>query len=148
MKCKSPQVGCIREEVEEESTSILLVGDLQITAQGFGSCMGGEAYFSIDPKEVHKSDLQSPFETHNEDENKATPLGCEAEILLEEKDTIVSVQEDGNVKNMDNNSSNFCSSHVHLQPSNPCKYKKSSLASEDCKRKTTCEGDKVIPPYW
>ena len=28
MKCKSPQVGCIREEVEEESTSSFLVGDL------------------------------------------------------------------------------------------------------------------------
>ena len=83
--------------------------------------MGGEAYFGLDPKEVHKSYLQSPFETHNEDENKATPLGCEAEILLEEKATIVSVQEDGNVKNMDNKSYNFCSSPVHLQTSDPCK---------------------------
>ena len=42
VKCKSPQGGCIREEVEEECTSTFLVGDLWITAQGFGSCMGGE----------------------------------------------------------------------------------------------------------
>ena len=147
MKCKSPQVGCIREEVEEESTSSFLVGDPQITAQGFGSCMGGEASFGLDPKEVHKSDLQSPFETHNEDENKATLLGCEAEILLEEQATIVSVQEDGNVKNMDNNSYNFCRSHVHLQPSDLGKYKNSSLAFEDYKRKTTCEGDKFTPSF-
>ena len=147
VKCKSPQGGFIREEVEEECTSSFLVGDLQIIAQGFGSCMGSEASFGLDPKDVHKSDLQSPFETHNEDENKATLLGCEAEILLEEQATIVSVQEDGNVKNMDNNSSNFCSIHVHLQPSDPCKYKKSSLAFEDYKRKTTCEGDKFTPSF-
>ena len=48
---------------------------------------------------------------------------------------------------MDNNSSNFCSSHVHLQPSDPCKYKRSSLASEDYKRKATCEGDKFTPSF-
>ena len=47
---KSPQGGCIREEVEEECTSSFLVGDLRITAQGFGSCMGGEIYFGSDPK--------------------------------------------------------------------------------------------------
>ena len=44
VKCKSPQCGCIREEVEEECTSSFLVGYLRITAQGFGSCMGGETY--------------------------------------------------------------------------------------------------------
>ena len=48
---------------------------------------------------------------------------------------------------MDNNSSNFCRSHLHLQPSDPCKYKNSSLASEDCKRKTTCEGDKFTHSF-
>ena len=62
MKCKSPQGGFIREEVEEERTSSFLVGDLQIIAQGFGSCMGGETYFGSYPKVVHKSDLQSPPE--------------------------------------------------------------------------------------
>ena len=108
--------------------------------------MGDDTYLSY-PKEVHKSDLQSPSEPHNEDENKATLLGCEAKILVEEQATIVSIQEDGNVKNMDNNSSNFCRSHLHLQPSDPCKYKKSSLASEDYKRKTTCEGDKFTPSF-
>ena len=53
--------------------------------------MGGETYFGSDPKEVHKSNLPSPSKPHNEDENKATPLGCEAEILVEEQATIVSV---------------------------------------------------------
>ena len=95
----------------------------------------------------HKSYLQSPSKPHNEDENKATPLGCEAEILEEEQATIVSVQEDGNVKNIDNKSSDFCSSHVHLQPFYPCKNKNSSLAFEDCKRKPNCEGDKFSPIF-
>ena len=89
----------------------------------------------------------SPLEPHNEDENKATPLGCEAKILVEEQSTIVSVQEDGNAKNMDNKSSDFYSIHVHLQPYDPCKYKKSSLASKDCKRKANCEGDKFTPSF-
>ena len=119
----------LQEENEHECTSSFLVGDLRITAQIFGSCMVDETYFQSDPKYVHKSDLQSPSEPHNEDEHKATSLGREAEILVEEKATIVSVQEDGNVKNMDNKSYDFCIRHVHLQPSHPCKYKNSSLAS-------------------
>ena len=88
---KSTQGGCIREEVENECNSSFLLGDIRITAQGSSSCMGGETYFISYPKEVHKSDLQSPFEPHNEDENKATPLGCEEEILVKEKATIVSI---------------------------------------------------------
>ena len=40
--------------------------------------MGCETYFVSYPKEVYKSNLQSPSKPHNEDENKATPLGCEA----------------------------------------------------------------------
>ena len=67
VKCKSPQGGCIREEVEEECTSSFLVGDLRITAQGFGSCMGGEISFRSDPKEKHNSYLQSPLEPHKEE---------------------------------------------------------------------------------
>ena len=74
-------------------------------------------------------------------------LGVKQIFLVEEQATIVSVQEDGNAKNMDNKSSDFWSSHVQLQPSDPCKYKKSSLASEDCKRNTTCEGDKFTPSF-
>ena len=50
VKYKSTQGGCIREEVEEECNSSFLVGDLRITAQGFGSCMGGESYFGSYPK--------------------------------------------------------------------------------------------------
>ena len=67
VKYKLAQGGCIKEEVEEECNSSFLVGDLPITAQGSGSCMGGETYFGSDPKEVHKSDLESPSEPHNED---------------------------------------------------------------------------------
>ena len=55
--CKSTQGGCIREEVEEECTSSSLVGDLGITAQCFGSYMGGEASSISDLEEVHKSYL-------------------------------------------------------------------------------------------
>ena len=66
---------------------------------------------------------------------------------MEEQATIVSVQEDGNVKNMDNNSSNFCSSHVHLQPSNPWEDGKISLAYEDWKMKDNCEGDEFSPIF-
>ena len=58
VKCKSPQGGCIGEEGEDECTSRFFVGDLHITTQYVGSCMGGEIYFGSDPKEVQKSDLQ------------------------------------------------------------------------------------------
>ena len=61
---------------------------------------------------------------------------------MEEQATIVSVQKDGNVKNMDNKSSDFCSSPIHLQPSDTYKDKNSFFAFEDCKRKANCEGDK------
>ena len=134
MKCKSPQGGCIGEGVEDEGTSSFWVGDLQITAQGFGSCMGGETYFGSDIKEVHKSYLQPPTKPQNE-ENKATPLKCEPRNLVEEQDTKVSAHKDGKMKNMDGKISDFCSSHVHLQPYDPWEDKNSSLASEDCKMK-------------
>ena len=125
----------------------LLGGLFRITAQGFGSCMGSETSLRSDPKEVHKSDLQSPSKPHNEDESKTTLLGCQAKKLVEEQATIVSVQEDGNVKNMDNTSFDFCSIHVHLKPSYPYKYKKSSIPSEDCKMKANCEVDKFTPIF-
>ena len=107
VKCKLPQGGCIREEVEEECTSSFLVGDLQITAQGFGSCMGGETYFGSDPKEIYISYLQSPSEPQNEEENKATPLRCEPKYLVEEQATKVYVQEEDEVKNMHDEVSDF-----------------------------------------
>ena len=66
---------------------------------------------------------------------------------MEEKATLVSLREDGKVKNMDNKSSYFFSIHVHFKPYDPWKYKKSSLASEDCKRKSNCEGDKFTPSF-
>ena len=130
------------EEREDECTSNFFVGDIWITAKNFGSCEDGETYFISYTKEYYKSDLQSPLEPHNEEENKATPLGCEPKNLVEEQATLVSLREDGKVKNMDNKSFDFCRSHVHLQPSDPWKDKNSSLASEDCKRKANCEGNK------
>ena len=69
------------------------MGDLQITAKDVGSGKGGETYFGSDLVEVHKLDLQSPLDPHNEKEDKATPLGCEPENLVEEKATIGSLQE-------------------------------------------------------
>ena len=72
MKCKSSEGGCIGEGGEDEGTSVFWVGDLHIIAQSVGSCKGGETYFGSDPKELHKSYLQSPPKPHNEQENKAT----------------------------------------------------------------------------
>ena len=82
-----------------------------------------------------------------EEEDKATPLGCEEENLVEEKATLVSLWEDGKVENMDNESSDFWRIHVHLKLSDPWKYKKYSLAFEDCKRKANCEGGKFAPSF-
>ena len=67
--------------------------------------------------------------------------------MVEEQATIVSIQEDGNVNNMDNKSSDFCRRTICLQPSNPCKDKKNSLSFKDCKRKANCEGDKFSPIF-
>ena len=66
MKCKSPQGGCIRRKVEVECTSILLVGNMQITDRDMGSCMFGETPFGTDPKGDYKLELQSPLEPHKE----------------------------------------------------------------------------------
>ena len=145
MKCKSAQGGCIGEEVEDEGTSIFSVGDLQITTQGFESCLGGETYFESDPKEVQKSYLQSHLEPRSEEENKATPLKCEPGNLVEEQATKVSAHKDGKMKNMDGKISDFCNIHVHMQPSDPWEDNSSSLASEDYKMKDNCERDKFTP---
>ena len=51
------------------------------------------------------------------------------------------------MNSMDNKSDEFFSIHVHLQPSDPWKAKNSSHASEDCKRKANCEGDKFTPSF-
>ena len=92
VKCKSPQCGCIGREVEQKCTSSFLVGDLKITAQYVGLCMSTDTYFGSYPKYYYKSELDSPQEPHTEEEIKSTPLGCEAEILVEEQATIVYVQ--------------------------------------------------------
>ena len=97
VKCKSPQAGCIREEVEEESTSSFLVGDLRITTQGFGSCMGGEISFRSDPKEKHNSYLQSPLEPHKEEEIEHISVGCEAEKWAGEQATIIPPHKEENI---------------------------------------------------
>ena len=89
--------------------------------------------------------MQSPPEPQNEEENKATPLRCEPENLLEEQATKVSVQKEDKVNNMNDKSSDFCSIHVHLQPSDPWEDGKTSLAFEDYKMKDNCEGDESSP---
>ena len=147
MKCKSPQGGCIRGEVEEECTSSFLVGDLQITTQYVGLFMDKYIYIGLYPKDNYKSKLQSPREPHMEEESKTTPFGCEVEILVEEQATIVSVQEEDKVKNMCDEGSYFCSSNFHLHPSDQWKDKNSPLASQDCKRKANCERDKFTPRF-
>ena len=62
--------------------------------------MGEETPFGSNPKGYYKSELQSPLEPHKEEEDKATPLGCELENLVEEQTTIVPLHEEGNMKNM------------------------------------------------
>ena len=70
------------------------MSDLRITTKYVGSCEDGDTYFVSYTKEDYKSDLQSPLEPHNENEDKATPLQCEPENLVEEKAMIVSLQKD------------------------------------------------------
>ena len=84
--------------------------------------------------------MQSPLEPPKEEENRATLLGCEAKVLVEEKTTKVSVLKEDKMKNMDNKSSNFCNKHVHLQPTETWEDGNTSLAYEDCKMKDNCEG--------
>ena len=49
------------------------------------------------------------------------------------------------MKNMDDKSSDFFSSHVHLQPYYPWEDENTSLASDDYKRKDNCERDGFTP---
>ena len=49
------------------------------------------------------------------------------------------------MNNMNDKSSDFCSSHVHLQPYDPWEDGKTSLASKDCKMKDNYEGDESSP---
>ena len=49
------------------------------------------------------------------------------------------------MNNMNDKSSDFFSSHVHLQPSDPWEDGKTSISSEDCKMKDNCEGDESAP---
>ena len=93
--------------VENECTSNFFVGDLHITDRDVVSCMGGETPFGSYLKGSYKSYLQSPLEPHKEEENKATPLGCEPENLVEEKATLISLQKDGSMKNMGDKGSKF-----------------------------------------
>ena len=83
-----------------------------------------------------------------QEERKTTLLRCEVKILVEEQDTIVSVQEEDNVKKMCDEGSDFFNSNVDLHPFDPWKEKNSPLASEDCNRKANCEGDKFTPSFF
>ena len=103
-----------KKRMKRNALQVSLVSDLRITTQGYGSCMGGETSFGSDPKEVYISYLQSPPEPQNAEENKATPLRCEPEYLVEEQATKVYVQKEDKVNKMNDKSSDFCNSHVHL----------------------------------
>ena len=46
---------------------------------------------------------------------------------------------------MNDKSSDFCSSHVHLKPYDPWEDGNNSLAYEDCKMKDNCERDDFTP---
>ena len=59
------------------------MGDFHITSKDIDSCKGGGTSCGSYPKEIYKSDLQSPLEFHKE-EDKATPLVSEPESLVEE----------------------------------------------------------------
>ena len=103
----------LQEENEHECTSSFLVSDLRTTAKDVGSYVGGKTYFGSDTKEEYKLELQPSQEPRKEEEDKATSPGCEAENLVEEKATLVSLREDGNVKNMVDKGSDFCSYLIH-----------------------------------
>ena len=60
---------------------------------------------------------------------------------MEEKTTIVSLHEEGNIKHKYYKSSDFCSIHVYLHPHDSLKDTNASLAYEGCKMKDNCEGD-------
>ena len=93
------------------------VGEFQVTIKEIGSVYGGETYFGSDPKEEHKSDLQSPFEIHNEVEDKSPLLGCEPESLVEEKDTIAILhEEDEDEIPRYDVISDFFKDHIHCNP--------------------------------
>ena len=49
------------------------------------------------------------------------------------------------MRKIDDKSSSFCSSHVHMQPSDIWGEDKTSLAFEDCKMKDNCERDEFTP---
>ena len=66
---------------------------------------------------------------------------------MEEKATIASLQEDGNVKNMDDKGYIFCRIHGYLQPFNPWEKGKTSLAYEDCRMKANGEGKEFTPSF-
>ena len=64
----------------------------------------------------------------------------ELDNLVEKQDTIVSLHEEGNMKNMYDNGSYFFNIHVYLQTPNPWEDENTSLAYEDCKMEDKCEG--------
>ena len=68
----------------KEFTPSFSVCDHKIIAKEGDVFNGDKAYFGSDPKEEHRSYLKSPFEPHNEVEDKPTIVGCELENLEEE----------------------------------------------------------------
>ena len=59
---------------------------------------------------------------------------------MEEHSNIVPLPEEGNMNNMDDKRSDFCRSHVHLQPYHSLEVKIIALSYEECKMKDNDEG--------
>ena len=66
---------------------------------------------------------------------------------MEEKATLVSLWEYGNVNNMDSKGSYFCSSYYYFQPSDSWDIENITLAYEDCRMKDNGEGKKFTPSF-
>ena len=60
----------------------------------------------------------------------------------------MSLHEEDNIKHKYDKSSDFCSSHVYLQPHDPLEDEKTSLAYEGCKMKYNYEGDEFASSFF
>ena len=67
---------------------------------------------------------------------------------MEERATIVSLHEEGNIKHMYDKSFDFCRSHVYLHPPDPWEDENTSLAYEGYKMKDNNEGDEFTPSFY
>ena len=67
---------------------------------------------------------------------------------MEEKDTIVSLHQEDNLKHKYDKSSDFCRNHVYLQPHDPFEDENTLLSYEGHKIKDNYEGDKFTSSFF